>query len=281
MNFTPIEGYRKLEDDSRWVRRQVLEMVLSANKGHIGGSLSCVDILVALYLGGVLRVDPHCPKWAERDRFIMSKGHCAEALYSVLARAGFFPADVLCSYGKDGSRLGGHVDSVIPGIEISTGSLGQGLGIGAGMALAARLFKQNHHIFVLLGDGECYEGSVWEAAQFSAHQKLTNLVAIVDRNRQITLDDTEDCNRQEPFADKWRSFGWEACEVNGHSFPELLRELNDVRDRSSEKPLIIVARTIKGRGVSFMEGAAGWHHNVPKGEKAVQARRDLALPGEK
>ncbi|HPG00736.1 MAG TPA: transketolase [Kiritimatiellia bacterium] len=265
-----------LKADAVWVRRQVLEMIVSAGHGHIGGSLSCTDILVALYRGGILRVKSDDPAWPERDRFIMSKGHSSEALYAVLARSGFIPVEELATYGKDGSRLGGHVDRSIPGIEVSTGSLGQGLGIGAGMALAARRLGQKHMTFVLMGDGECYEGSVWEAAQFAAQHRLFNLVAIVDRNRQITLDDTEVCNRQEPFADKWRAFGWEPREVDGHSFSELLQAFGGVRDRIGKAPLVVIARTIKGRGVSFMEREIGWHHGVPKGERVNQARQDLA-----
>jgi len=260
-----------------WVRFQILEMIAAAGKGHVGGSLSCADILVALYAGGVLRHDCSRPQWPGRDRFIFSKGHAVEALYAVLAQAGFLSPDSLRSYGTDGSSLGGHPDRLVPGVEVSTGSLGHGLGIGAGLAVAARRQRQAHLTFVLLGDGECYEGSVWEAAQFAAHHRLSNLVAIVDRNRQITVDDTEDCNAFEPFAAKWRAFGWEVREVDGHSFPALLEALADVRTRKGGPPLAVIAQTRKGRGVSFMETTVGWHHRVPKGELLAQARRELAL----
>lgn len=266
-----------LEQIAKWVRFQILEIISSANKGHIGGSLSCADILVALYLGGVLRFNPRDSQWPDRDRFIMSKGHAVEALYAVLTKAGFLTLETLRSYGADGGSLGGHPDRFIPGVDVSTGSLGHGLSVGAGLALAARRLQQSHLTFVLLGDGECYEGSVWEGAQFSAHHKLGNLVAIVDRNRQITMDDTEDCNGFEPFADKWRAFGWEVREVDGHSFTALFGALDDVRSRDGDRPLVIVAKTRKGKGVSFMETTVGWHHRVPKGDLLVRARQELAL----
>lgn len=260
-----------------WVRAQILEMIAAAGKGHIGGSLSCTDILVTLYSGGVLRFDARQPQWPGRDRFILSKGHAVEALFAVLTQAGFLSPATLETFGANGSMLGGHPDRLVPGVDVSTGSLGHGLGVGAGLALAARRQHQNHLTFVLLGDGECYEGSVWEAAQFAAHHKLSRLVAIVDRNRQITVDDTEDCNAFEPFADKWRAFGWEVREIDGHSFPELLQAFAEIRTRENEPPLVVIARTRKGRGVSFMERTVGWHHRVPKGEQLRQARQELAL----
>jgi transketolase len=261
-----------------WVRCQILERIAAAGKGHIGGSLSCADILVALYQGGVLRYRPGDPAWTDRDRLIFSKGHAVEALYAVLCQAGFLSLETLESYGRDGGILGGHPDRNIPGVEVSTGSLGHGVSVGAGWAIAARRQQQDFLTFVLLGDGECYEGSVWEGAQFAAHHRLANLVAIVDRNRQITVDDTEDCNAFEPFADKWRAFGWEVREVDGHSFPALLDALRDVRSRSSDRPLVVIAQTRKGKGVSFMESAVGWHHRVPKGDLLAQARRELPCP---
>jgi transketolase len=266
----------ELQRKAAWVRAQILEMIATAGKGHIGGSLSCTDILVALYAGGVMHCAPRNPQWAGRDRFILSKGHAVEALYAVLTQAGFLTAATLRGYGTDGSPLGGHPDRFIPGVDVSTGSLGQGLGVGAGLALAARRLQQSHLTFVLLGDGECYEGSVWEGAQFAAHHKLSNLIAIVDRNRQITMDDTEDCNAFEPFADKWRAFGWEVREVDGHSFPALLEAFTDVRERTGDRPLVMIACTRKGRGVSFMEKTVGWHHRVPKGVQLEQARREIA-----
>jgi transketolase len=260
-----------------WVRREILEMISRAAKGHIGGSLSCADILVALYEGGILRHRPAEPNWPGRDRFILSKGHAVEALYAALSLSGYFTPDKLRTYGADGSIFGGHPDRSIPGVEVSTGSLGHGLGIGGGLALAARHLQHDYLTIVLLGDGECYEGSIWEGAQFAAHHRLTNLVAIVDRNRQITVDGTEDCNRLEPFADKWRAFGWEAREVDGHSFAELKSALGNVHAKCGERPLVVIANTKKGKGVSFMEQSIGWHHRVPKGDQLARARHDLAL----
>lgn len=259
-----------------WVRRQVLEMIAHAGKGHIGGSFSCADILIALY-SSVLRVDPSEPRRADRDRFIFSKGHSSEALYAVLALNGFIPPAVLSSYGDAGSVLGSHVDRNVPGIELSTGSLGHGLGVAAGIALAARLAAWRFHTFALMGDGECYEGSVWEAAMFCHQHGLGNLTAVVDRNRQITLSYTEDCNRFEPFAEKWRAFGWEVHEVDGHDHEALVSALSAARARESDRPRLIIAHTVKGKGVSFMEGNLQWHHNVPRGAQLEQARKELAL----
>ena len=268
---------QKFKERSQWVRGQVLEMIVSAGKGHIGGSLSCTDILVFLYSGNTLRIDPNNPNWDDRDRFIYSKGHASEALYAVLADVGFFDREQLKTYGLPGSVLGGHADKEVPGIEISTGSLGHGLGVGAGMAMAAKLDQKDFITCVLMGDGECYEGSVWETAMFAAHHQLYNLVAIVDRNRQITLDYTEDCNELEPFLDKWEAFGWETKIVDGHNFDELFSTWKDLRDRKSGKPTVIIANTTKGKGISFMEGDLHWHHNVPRGEQVAEARRELGL----
>lgn len=269
----------ELTKKAAWVRRQVFDMICGAGKGHMGGSLSCTDILIALYEGDILRVSPGEPDSPDRDRFLFSKGHSAEALYAVLAQRGFFPVDLLATYGHGGSPLGGHVDCLVPGIELSTGSLGHALGVGAGLAFAAKLDGRSFFTFVLLGDGECYEGSVWESASFAAHHGLSNLVAIVDRNQQVTLNFTESINRLEPFADRWRAFGWEAVEVDGHSMEALMTELEGIRERKEAKPLVLIANTKKGRGISFMEGDLHWHHNVPKGEKLEQARKELGSDG--
>jgi len=265
----------RLKENARWVRQQVLEMIAGAGKGHIGGAFSCVEILVALYYGGILHLDPKIPSWSERDRFILSKGHACPSLYAILADLGFFSVSELATFSHEGSRLEGHPNRGIPGIEVDTGSLGHGLGIGAGLALSAKINKRDWMTIALLSDGECHEGSVWEAAMFAAHHELHNLVAIVDRNWQCVLDFTENCDRLEPFADKWRAFGWEVREVDGHSFGELLHALGDIRLRKTE-PLIIIANTIKGKGVSFMEGKIEWHHRVPAGEQLKIARQELA-----
>ena len=265
----------ELEKKAKWVRNQILEMIVSANKGHIGGAFSCTDALVALYYGGILRFDSSNPRWSERDRFILSKGHSCVALYAILADLGFFPTSELSSFCRNGSMLGGHPDRNIPGIEADTGSLGHGLGIAAGLALSAKINEKNFMTVVLLGDGECYEGSVWEAAMFAGHQQLSNLIAIVDRNRQCVTDFTEDCNRLEPFADKWTAFNWDVVEVNGHSFDDLLRAFKDFRGRKSTRPLVVIVHTIKGKGVSFMEKTLTWHHSVPTGDNLRIARQEL------
>jgi transketolase len=264
-----------LESKSRWVRHQVLEMISRAGRGHIGGSLSATDILVALYQGKLLNYDAGHPQWDDRDRFIMSKGHSSEALYATLAGAGFFNAETLETYGQADSILGGHPDHYIPGVDVSTGSLGHGLGIGAGLALSAKLDGKGFLSVVMLGDGECYEGSVWESAMFAAHHKLNNLVAIVDRNHAITLGDTESVNGLEPFAQKWESFGWEALELDGHSFAEIQECWKHVQRRGRQQPKVLIAQTKKAKGISFMEGTLNWHNNVPRGEQLDLARKEL------
>lgn len=266
-----------LKKKASWVRNQILEMIVSANKGHIGGAFSCTDILVTLYYGGILRFDPNNPNWSERDRFILSKGHSCVALYAMLADLGFFSISELNSFCQKGSMLGGHPDRNISGIEADTGSLGHGLGIAAGLALSAKIDKKDFVSVVLLGDGECYEGSVWETAMFTGHHQLNNLIAIVDRNQQGVTDFTEDCNRLEPFADKWRAFDWDVRTINGHSFEELLSAFKDFRCRKSYRPLVIIANTIKGKGVSFMERNIIWHHSVPTDENLKIARQELTL----
>lgn len=267
----------ELQRKANWVRNQTLEMIVSASKGHIGGAFSCTDILVALYYGGILRFNSDNPNWSERDRFILSKGHSCVALYAILADLGFFSISELNSFCQKGSMLGGHPDRNILGIEADTGSLGHGLGIAAGLALSAKIDKKDFMSVVLLGDGECYEGSVWEAAMFAGHHELNNLVAIVDRNRQCVTDFTEDCNRLKPFTDKWRAFDWDVKTINGHSFEELLDTFKGFRCRRSVRPLVIIASTIKGKGVSFMEGKLQWHHSVPAGENLKRARKELRL----
>ncbi len=263
-----------LEGRARWVRQQVLEMITGAGHGHIGGSYSSVEILLTLYRGGVLNVDPGDINNATRDIFILSKGHASEALYAVLADSGFIATEELKRYGENGHMLGGHADNRVAGIELSTGSLGHGLGVGAGLALSAKLRQEPQKTYVLMGDGETYEGSVWESAMFAAQQNLGNLVAIVDRNGQITLDFTENINQLEPYAAKWQAFGWDTVEVDGHSFDDLYSVF--AQPRTSQKPLVVIANTVKGKGVSYMEGDLHWHHNVPKGEQVELARQELS-----
>ncbi len=258
------------------VRRMILEMAVRAGKGHIGGAFSATEILVALYHGGVLRLRPGEPDWPGRDRFLLSKGHACLVQYAVLADLDILPRAHVERFGDDGELLGNHPDRRIPGVEADSGSLGNGLGIAAGLALGAQLDGDDRLSVVLLGDGECYEGAVWEAAAFAAHERLGRLVAIVDRNGLCATAPTESVNGLEPLVDKWRAFGWEVREVDGHSFSELASALGDARERPAGPPLCLLARTVKGKGVSFMEGEVGWHHGVPDGERLERARRELA-----
>ena len=266
-----------LEKKAKWVRREVLEMCLAAGAGHVAPAFSCADIIVALYHGGIMRVDPKNRFWPDRDRFILSKGQGCASLYAVLADFGFFPVEDLRSYCQLGTHLGGHSESNVPGIEAFTGSLGQGFSIGVGMALAAKMDGKKYFTFVLLGDGELQEGSVWEAAMFAGHHHLNNLVAIIDRNQLQAIDYTENAMMLEPLADKWRAFGWEVKVVNGHDYAELLDVFSKAKTRHSDKPLAVIANTIKGKGVSFMENRPIWHFRIPTGEEIAQARKELAL----
>ncbi len=266
----------KLKRRANWVRKKILEMIIIAGAGHIAPSFSCIEILVALYYGGILRINPKNPKWKERDRFILSKGHASVALYALLADLGFFPISDLNGFAKEGSYLGVHAEDTTPGIEASTGSLGHGLSIGAGLALAAKIDKKRYITVVLLGDGECHEGSVWEAAIFAAHRHLNNLVAIVDYNRLSATDFLKNYLQVEPLEKKWEAFGWEVAVVNGHSFKSLLSVLNIIRSRPSPKPLAIIASTTKGKGISFMENNAIWHYRVPVQRGLEVARRELS-----
>lgn len=265
----------ELKRKAGYIRRQVLEMIVSAGKGHIGGAFSCVDILVALYYGGALRFKVSDQAWIGRDRFILSKGHSAAALYAVLSDLGYFSHRELSNYQKKGCILRGHPDMKIPGIEADTGSLGHGLGIGAGLALGAKMDDADFLTVVLLGDGECCEGSVWEAAMFAARHRLNNLIGIVDKNGLCSTDFVEDCLRIDPLADKLKAFGWDAVVVDGHSLEDLLSVFSGFRNRDSGKPLMVITKTVKGKGVSFMEGNPAWHHSVPNKEQYEIARKEL------
>ncbi|GAA0498389.1 transketolase [Paractinoplanes deccanensis] len=246
-------------DVARAVRQHVLRMTNSGRSSHVGSALSCADLLAVLY-ADVLDVDPAHPDRPDRDRFIMSKGHAGAALYAVLAERGFFDARLLTQHYRNGSFLSGHVSHVgIPGVELSTGSLGHGLPVGAGLAWQARRAGQSWRTYVLLGDGECDEGSVWEAAMFAAHHRLGNLAAVVDWNGLQSMGTTEETLALEPFADKWRSFGWTVREIDGHDHAAIRTALA-ARD---ERPAVVLARTVKGKGVSFMENQVLWHYRPP------------------
>lgn len=254
------------------LRLKVLEMALKAKKGHVPPAFSCMDLVVSLYHGGLLNVDANNPKNPLRDRFILSKGHACLSLYTVMADLGFFPESELENFAGDGAFLPGHPDLEIPGVEAISGSLGHGLGLASGMALSARISKQDWKAVVILGDGECQEGSVWEAAMFASQQKLVNLTAIVDCNGLGATNYTDQVISLEPFTDRWRSFGWDCVEIDGHDFAAIR---NGLLDNRGDRPRAIIARTIKGKGVSFMENSPKWHHQLPQGEQVEQALLQL------
>ncbi len=265
-----------LEDKALWLRRQLWDMVMRQRRGHIPSSYSCTEIMVALYYGGVARVVHGQPDDPGRDRIIVSKGHAAMVQYPILADLGFYDEAELERFTQPGGLLGMYADFRIPGIEGISGSLGHGVGMGAGFALAARQDAADYRTFVVLGDGECYEGSIWESAMFAAHHKLDNLVVVVDRNELCILGKTEDLVELGDLEDKWRSFGWEAMTVDGHSFDELMAACAQV-GTTRGKPLAIVANTVKGKGISFMEGRPEWHNRMPSEEQLATARAELGL----
>ncbi len=278
MDQQPVNALMKIDQlirKSAEIRLKILETALRAGKGHVPPAFSWVEIGVSLFYGGTLQIKPSEPDWPDRDRFILSKGHGCLTLYAILSDLGFFSQDELDTFCGPGCMLAGHPDPNIPGVEVVSGSLGHGLGIGAGIALGGKVHGKDSFVYVLLGDGECQEGSVWEAAMFASHHRLNNLVAIVDRNRLGATDFTENSLSLEPFSRRWQAFGWEALDVNGHVIEQLVDVLLRSKRRSSPKPLVIIADTIKGKGVSFMEGSPLWHHRMPKGEEIQAALREL------
>lgn len=270
----------EVEQRARNIRENIVRMIAEAGSGHPGGSLSCADILTALYFGGVLDHDPCDPNDPDRDYFILGKGHAAPALYATLAEAGYFPADELMTLRKLGSRLQGHPDSnLLEGVEVSTGSLGQGLSIAAGAAAGLRLDGKENRVFALLGDGECQEGQVWEAATFSAHKRLGNLVAIVDANGlQIDGACTDVC-ATDNLGEKFAAFGWEVSSVDGHDICALIELLGTLKAAGGDVPHAVIAATVKGKGVSFMENQAGWHGKALNAEELAVALAELGVEG--
>ncbi|HVW20891.1 MAG TPA: transketolase [Opitutaceae bacterium] len=255
------------------LRRHAIEMCRRAKASHVGAILSMADILAVLY-ARILQVRPTEPKWACRDRFILSKGHAGAGVYAVLAECGFFPLAKLETHYQNGSDLSGHVSHLnVPGVELSTGSLGHGLPVGQGMALAAKLDGKTHRVFVLISDGECDEGSNWEAVLFASHHRLSNLVAIVDYNKIQSLASVSETIALEPLADKWRAFGWEVAEVDGHDHEALFEALR--KRPAITQPLCVIAHTTKGKGVSFMENSVLWHYRSPQGEEYEAAIKEL------
>lgn len=254
------------------LRREIIQMISAAGLGHVGGDFSVVDVLTCLYFA-VARIDPSRPRWEERDRVVLSKGHAAVSLYATLARCGFFPRELLSNFAQPLSPLNGHPDRrKVPGVEASTGPLGHGLPFSVGAAIGARIHSSSRRVFVILGDGELQEGSNWEAAMLAGHRKLDNLVAVVDRNGLQQGARTEETNGLEPLVEKWVSFGWEVEELCGHSHEQLVRSLYRQGDG---RPRCLIARTTKGKGVSFMEDQQVWHHRVPNLQEVELALREL------
>jgi transketolase len=253
------------------IRRRVLEMICRAKSSHIGSVYSAVDILAVLY-DKILRLDPARPAWPDRDRFILSKGHACAGLYAALAERGFFPAAWLEEFFANGGRLAGHATHWgVPGVEVSTGSLGHGLSLGCGMALAGKRDRLSYRVFVMLSDGECDEGSTWEAALFAPHHGLDNLVAVIDYNKIQSFGRVEDVLNLGPLAAKWESFGWSVCEIDGHDHAQIEQALRQI-PHAGGRPTCVVANTVKGKGVSFMEDKVLWHYRCPDAEE-----RRLAL----
>src|SRR6516225_17889 len=274
---SPDEQAGWLRKKANRIRLRAMFMTHHANLGHTGGDLSSADILATLFLGRVLRIDPDRPHWPQRDRFVMSKGHCSGAFYSALALRGFFPTEQLKTFMDPLSMLNGHPDrNKLPGVEANTGPLGHGLPIAVGMALAARMRNETWRVFVLVGDGELQEGSNWEAAMCAQQYNLDNLIVIVDRNRIQQGDFTESTIRMEPLLDRWTAFGFAVKELDGHDHLALHQAFSSV-PLERGKPTCFIARTVKGKGISFAENKPAWHHGVPTKEQLEIAQRELGV----
>jgi transketolase len=275
MATTDPELLRQLGEKARMVRTETVRMISIAKSGHYGSSFSCAELFAALYYH-VLRYDPNNPAWPDRDRFILSKGHAAIGLYPILADVGFFPREWLDTYTRLGSPLGDHPDMrKIPGIDFGSGSLGHGLSVGVGMALSGRLDRRAFRVYVLLGDGEMNEGQVWAAAMSAAHFKLGNLVGIVDRNWVSVDGRTEEVMSPEPLADKWRAFGWNVAEIDGHDLEAILNAFAALPPAGADHPSVIIAKTVAGKGVSFMEGDFAWHLGYLAPDDEARAMSEL------
>ncbi len=268
----------QLKDLCKQTRRNIIKMVHNSKSGHVGGAMSAVEILTVLYQK-IMNVYPQWDKDAnfeKRDRFVLSKGHASAVYYSVLSQKGFFPQEELMTFRLFGSRLQGHPNTHLPGVEVATGSLGQGLSMAVGMALGLRLDKNPAHVFCYLGDGELQEGSCWEAFMHAPHKKLNNITAIIDRNMLQIDGDVEKVKALEPLADKLKAFNWNVVEIDGHDLNQVYDALKSAKENSSDKPTAIIAHTTKGKGVSFMENQAGWHGKAPNDEEMEKALAELA-----
>lgn len=264
----------ELQNIAHELRKTILELCIERG-GHLASSLSCVEILVALYYGGVLRYNPHDAYWNGRDRLFLSKGHAECVLYNILSRLGYFPVDWIKERYLCGDyRLGGHTDRSVPGIEFSGGSLGHGLGIASGMAWALQNDNKDNMNYVILGDGECAEGSVWESASFASKHKLNNLIAIVDYNKQGCWDFTSEYMDADNLPSRFKAFGWNVESIDGHNFNDLLAVLHKTKQVSNDKPTAIIAHTVKGKGISYMEGVPLWHVKVPRTMEEISIARE-------
>ncbi len=274
MTLHDEQTIQMLETKANLIRRHIIKMTYTAQSGHPGGSLSYTDVITALFFK-VMRHRPEDPSWEDRDKFVLSKGHAAPAYYAALAETGYFPVDDLVTLRKLGSHLQGHPCRMkTPGVEISTGSLGQGLSVANGMALASKLDRRQTRIFCLLGDGELQEGQNWEAAMLASHYKLDNITAFIDRNKMQIDGPTEQVMSLEPLGDKWRAFGWNVIEINGHDMRQIL-EACEKATQVMGKPTMVIAHTIKGKGVSFMEGAIAFHGKAPNADEYRIALKEL------
>jgi transketolase len=280
MSVYPEEEIKRLQEKAKNIRRMIIQMLAKAGSGHPGGSLSATDIITCLYFGKlasgepIFKHNPKEPSWPDRDRFHLSKGHCCPLWYAVLAECGYFPKEEIYNLRRLGSILQGHPDRRTPGVDVASGSLGQGLSVALGMSLAAKIDKKNYRVYVLLGDGEIQEGNIWEAAMASSHYRCDNLTAIVDYNHYQIDGRVEDIMNLEPLTEKWRAFGWYVLEIDGHNFSQILNAYNTVV-QIREKPQVIIAHTIKGKGVSFMENVVDFHGRAPTKEEAERALKEL------
>lgn len=267
-----------IEAAARDIRKTIYKIAHHAGGGHMGAAFSMADIISVLYFDHVLKYDASNPMWEDRDKFILSKGHACYALYAALAKAGYFPEKELWGVGKPGSRFGGHPKIYeIPGVEASTGALGHGLSFAIGIAYANKVDDRNSHVYVMLGDGECQEGSIWEGALSAPTLELDNLTVIVDHNKLQAMDDLENIVRMKPFADKWKAFGWNVVEIDGHNYAEIKEAL---LVRSVKVPTLVVANTIKGKGVFFMENVPIWHYRMPNEQELPILMKELGLTEE-
>ncbi|TDQ33767.1 transketolase [Aureibacillus halotolerans] len=270
-----LQTITELKRKATEIRINVLDMIYEAGAGHLGGSLSITDLLTALYYHE-MNVDPLNPQWSERDRYVQSKGHSVESYWAVLAEKGFFPKEDLKTFSQFGTKLIGHPNNKVPGVEMNTGALGHGLSVAVGMAIAGKLNQDRYRVFTIMGDGEQTEGSIWEAAMTASHYKLDHLVAIIDRNRLQITGDTEDVMAIEPLADKWRAFGWHVVEIDGHDMESIVQCFRGL-PFAKDKPNLIIAHTVKGKGISFAENKVTWHHKVPSKDEYQEAINTLKM----